>query len=330
MWYTKSGRDGDVVLSSRVRLARNIKGIPFGARMTPEQQEEVIEKCSKALPSLKLIELDKMSEVEKRALLEQHLVSADMIEGDRKKAILLNEDSTLSVMLGEEDHIRIQSMASGFDLDLCYEKANEIDDELEKSVEYGYSERFGYLTACPTNVGTGMRASVMMQLPALVMSGRMEGIVSALSKLGVTVRGIYGEGSKALGNIFQISNQVTLGVSEEEILQKMKQVVAEVAEKEREASKLLYEKNKFKLEDRVMRSLGILKNAVILSSGEAMSLLSDIRLGINIGIIKDISLDNLLEIMYAVFPATIAKNYNIQAVDERDLKRAEIVKTYLN
>ena len=197
-------------------------------------------------------------------------------------------------------------------------------------MEYGYSERFGYLTACPTNVGTGMRASVMMQLPALVMSGRMEGIVSALSKLGVTVRGIYGEGSKALGNIFQISNQVTLGVSEEEILQKMKQVVLEVAEKEREASKLLYEKNKFKLEDRVMRSLGILKNAVILTSGEAMSLLSDIRLGINIGIIKDISLDNLLEIMYAVFPATIAKNYNIQAVDERDLKRAEIVKTYLN
>lgn len=329
MWYTKTGRDSDVVLSSRVRLARNIKGIPFGRRMSTAQQEEVISRCSGALKELKLIDLNKMSETEKRALLEQHLISADMISNDRKKALLLSGDSSLGVMLGEEDHIRIQSMAPGFDLDLCLANANKIDDELEKHVEYGYSEKFGYLTCCPTNVGTGMRASVMMQLPALAVSGKMEGIISALSKLGVTVRGIYGEGSKALGNIFQISNQVTLGVSEEEILQKMKQIVSEVAEKERETAKKLYENNKYRLEDKVMRSLGILKNAVILTSDETMSLLSDVRLGVNVGIIKNISLEDIMKTMYAVLPATVARNYNIEAAEDRDLKRAELVKANL-
>lgn len=329
MWYTKTGKESDVILSSRVRLARNIKGIPFGKRMSEAQQTEVIESCSKALDFLKFIDLNKMSELEKRSLVEQHLISADMISNDRKKALLLNDDSSLSVMLGEEDHIRIQSMAPGFNLDLCLENANKIDDELEKSVEYGYSEKFGYLTCCPTNVGTGMRASVMMQLPALVMSGKIDGIVSALSKLGATVRGIYGEGSKALGNIFQISNQVTLGVSEEEILQKMKQIVSEVAEKERETARQLYEKNKYVLENRILRSLGILKNAVLLNSDETMSMLSDVRLGINLGIIKDISPETLNKIMYAVLPATVARDGNLVTAQDRDLRRAELVKEYL-
>ena len=306
MWYTKTGKDGDVVLSSRVRLARNIKGIPFGSRMSDSQQTEVIDRCSKALSGLKFIDLGKMSDIEKKALIEKHLISDDILKNDRRKALLLNEDSSLSVMLGEEDHIRIQSMAAGFDLDKCLENANKIDDELESKVEYGYSEKFGYLTCCPTNVGTGMRASVMMQLTALVMSGKIESIISVLSKLGIAVRGIYGEGSKALGNIFQISNQVTLGVSEE-----------------------LYKENKFRFEDKIMRSLGILKNAVILTSEETMSLLSDVRLGINTGIIKNISLEDVNKTMYQVLPATIVKNYNLMAAEERDLKRAELVKEYL-
>ena len=329
MWYTKTGKDGDVVLSSRVRLARNIKGIPFGKRMSELSQQEIIDRASKALNHLKLIDLNKMNEIEKQALLEQHLISADMISNDRKKALLLNDDSSISVMLGEEDHIRIQSMTPGFDLDLCLENANKIDDELEKCVEYGFNEKFGYLTCCPTNVGTGMRASVMMQLTALVMSGKMESIVSVLSKLGIAVRGIYGEGSKALGNIFQISNQVTLGVSEEETLQKMKQIVSELAEKEREAAKKIYEENKYRLEDKIMRSLGILKNAVILTSDETMSLLSDVRLGINTGIIKNISLEDVMKTMYSVLPATVVRNYNTSSAEDRDLKRAEIVKAHL-
>jgi len=208
-------------------------------------------------------------------------------------------------------------------------KANEIDDRLEQSLEYGFSEKFGYLTCCPTNAGTGMRASVMLQLPSLVISGRMESLTSALSKLGITVRGIYGEGSKAFGNIFQISNQVTLGVSEEEIIQKMKQVVSEIVEKERKTAAELYEKNKYVLEDRIMRSLGVLKNAVILESSEAMTALSDVRLGVNLKIIKNVTYECISETMYAILPATLSKNNNIVSASDRDIKRAEITREML-
>ena len=329
MWYTEVGKDGDVVLSSRVRLARNIKDIPFGNRMTEAHQDEVISRCKNALSDMKFISLEEMSDVEKTSLAERHLISLDMIENNRKKGLLHNDECTVSVMLGEEDHIRIQAMKSGFCLDWCLDEANKVDDRLEESVEYGFSEKFGYLTCCPTNVGTGMRASVMLQLPALVMSGRMEGITSSLLKLGMTVRGIYGEGSKAIGDIFQISNQVTLGQTEEEIIQKLKQIVAEVVQKERETAKSLYEKNKYVLEDKVMRSYGMLKNAVILSSKEAMSALSDIRLGINLGIIKDISEERIISIIYAIQPASLIKENNIVSVSDRDIKRAEVVKSML-
>lgn len=329
MWYTEVGKDGDVVLSSRVRLARNIKDIPFGNRMTESQQEEVISKCKNALPNMKFIALDGMSEMEKTALAEKHLLSPDMIENNRKKALIHNDECTVSVMLLEEDHIRIQAMKSGFCLDWCLDEANKIDDKLEESVEYGFNERFGYLTCCPTNVGTGMRASVMLQLPALVMSGRIEGITSSLLKLGMAVRGIYGEGSKAIGDIFQISNQVTLGASEEEIIQKLKQIVLEVVQKERETAKSLYEKNKYVLEDKIMRSYGILKNAIILNSKETMSALSDLRLGINLEILDKISYSDINEIMYATKPATLSKDNNLVSALDRDIKRAEIVKSYL-
>lgn len=329
MWYTKSGKDGDIVLSSRVRLARNLKDIPFGNRMTKEQENFVAEKCKKALKDLKYIELGGMPEAEKTSLLEQHIISPDMLGEERKKAILINSDSTVSVMLGEEDHIRIQCMAPGFDLEGCRREADKIDDMLESEIEYGFSDRFGYLTCCPTNVGTGMRASVMVHLPALVISEKINGLMNALSKLGFAVRGIYGEGSRAFGNIFQISNQVTLGASEEEIIQKMNQAVSEICEKEREAAKKLYEQNKYKTEDRVMRSLGTLKNAVIMSSKEAMSLISDLRLGVNLGIIKDLSGERINEVMYAVLPATLTKNHNIMSASERDIKRAEVIKQML-
>lgn len=329
MWYTKSGKDGDIVLSSRVRLARNAKDIPFGNKITKEQENEIAEKCKKALKDLKYIELNPMSETEKTSLLEQHIISSDMLGNEKRKAILINSDSTVSVMLGEEDHIRIQCMAPGFDLDGCKKEADKIDDMLEEEIEYGFSEQFGYLTCCPTNVGTGMRASVMVHLPALVMSEKINGLMNALSKLGFAVRGIYGEGSRALGNIFQISNQVTLGSSEEEIIQKMKQTIAEVCEKEREAAKKLYEQNKYRLEDRVMRSFGTLKNAVIMSSKEGMSLISDLRFGVKLGIIKDISYEKINEIMYAILPATLTKNNNIMSAAERDIKRAEVIKEML-
>ncbi len=325
MWYNHFGPSGDVVLSSRVRLARNIDGIPFGQKMTEAQQLEVIEKTKAAVPELKYIDFSVMSPIRRQALSESHLSSPAMINSERKCGILLNDDCTESIMLGEEDHIRIQAMASGFDLDLCLEKANRLDDLLEKTIDYGFHKDFGYLTACPTNVGTGMRASVMMHLPALTESGRIDGIIPSLSKLGVTVRGIYGEGSQALGNIYQISNQVTLGSSETEIIEKLRQLVEDLIEKERTLSQTIYSRDKFRLEDKIMRSYGILTNARILTSAESAKLISDVRWGINLGIIKNITLEELSKIFYDTLPATLVQNHNLTTALERDLKRAELI-----
>ena len=325
MWYTKFGPSGDIVLSSRVRLARNIQSIPFGPRMTEENQIEVIEKAKNALPRLTFIDFSPMSAMERQALSECHLTSPDMIENKRVCGILTNDDCTQCIMLNEEDHIRIQAMAPGLDLEGCLKTANLLDDELEKSIDFGYHKDFGYLTCCPTNVGTGMRASVMLHLPALTERGRMEGIIRSLSKLGVTVRGLYGEGSRAYGNIYQISNQVTLGSSEEEIIEKLNQLVSDIIEKEREVGQNLYAQNKFYFEDKIMRSYGILTNARILSSKEAMNLISDVRWGINMGIIKNIDLETLSHVFYDTLPATLVKNHNLTNALERDLKRAELI-----
>ena len=325
MWYTKFGPSGDIVLSSRVRLARNIRNIPFGTKMSEKDQFMVMEKTRAALPDMTFIDFSAMSPVERQALSECHLTSPDMIENKKKCGILTNSDCTECIMLNEEDHIRIQAMTPGFDLDLCFEKANRLDDLLEKSVDFGFHPTFGYLTCCPTNVGTGMRASVMMHLPALTELGRMEGIIRSLSKLGITVRGLYGEGSRAYGNIYQISNQVTLGSSEEEILEKLSRLVNDIIEKEREAGRSLYSRNKFHFEDKIMRSYGLLTNARILSSKEAMNLFSDVRWGINLGIIKNINLEALSKVFYDTLPATLVKNHNISTALERDLKRAELI-----
>lgn len=333
MWYTECGKDGDVVLSSRVRLARNIKGIPFPARADEEQQQKIIEMCKNAVScndtlknTIKYIDLSMMEDYEKQAIAERHLISPQMMDNSIKRGILLSDDNKLSVLVNEEDHVRIQAMEAGFDLDACFKQANLIDDLLEESVEYAFDEKIGYLTCCPTNAGTGMRASVMMHLPALVMSGNINSIIDSLAQLGVIVRGIFGEGSKAAGNIYQISNQYTMGETEEEIIDKFKQIVSEVTEKERGMRTRLYNADRYKLEDRLMRSYGILKNAVILTSGEAMKRLSDIRLGIALGLIKNIGQETVNAVTYEILPANIVQNHNLTNPDERDLKRAEIVR----
>ncbi len=325
MWYTKYGPSGDIVLSSRVRLARNIADLPFGNAMTPEQQTKVLDKVKAALPNMKFIDFSAMSRFERQALCECHLTSPEMIENKKRCGILTNESCTECIMLNEEDHIRIQAMAPGFELKSCLEAANRLDDDLEKNIDYGYHKDFGYLTCCPTNVGTGMRASVMLHLPALSAMGRIDGIIRSLSKLGVTVRGLYGEGSKAHGNIYQISNQVTLGSTEEEIIEKLTHIVNDIIEKERSLGQSLYTQDKFHFEDRIMRSYGILTNARILSSAETANLLSDVRWGINLGIIKSVNMETLTKTFYDTLPATIVKNHNLTTALERDLKRAELI-----
>ena len=217
-------------------------------------------------------------------------------------------------------------MEPGFEIDKCFDTANKIDDHIEESLDYAFDKDFGYLTCCPTNAGTGLRASVMVHLPGYVLTGKFNELAASLSQLGLTVRGIFGEGSKGLGNIFQISNQLTLGVLEEDITERLNQIVSEVVSNERELRRLLYKNDKYKLEDRIMRSYGILKNAVIMSSDEAMKRLSDIRLGVSLEIIKDIKYETLNEITYSILPANIIKNYNTANEFSRDLKRGEIIK----
>ncbi|MBE5039368.1 protein arginine kinase [Ructibacterium gallinarum] len=334
MWYTECGKDGDVVLSSRVRLARNLKGIPFPARADEKQQEEVLTRCKNAVlesgstlaDTVKYIDLSVMQDYEKQAIAERHLISPQMMDSRIKRGLLLSDDNRLSILLNEEDHIRIQAMAAGFDLDACFSLADRVDDLIEESVEYAFDEQIGYLTCCPTNAGTGMRASVMVHLPGLTISGTINQMIDSLSQLGVTVRGLFGEGSKATGYLYQISNQLTLGAAEEDILEKFKQIVESVIGKEREMRTRLYNTDKYKLEDRLMRSYGILSHAVLLSSEEAMKRLSDVRMGIELGIIKNIKLEQLNEVTYEILPANIMLKYNLPDANERDLKRAEIVR----
>lgn len=334
MWYTECGKDGDVVLSSRVRLARNLKGIPFPARAGEEQQKQVLEQCKQAVleggnvlkETVKYIDLSVMADYEKQAIAERHLISPQMMDGSVHRGLLLSDDNKLSILVNEEDHIRIQAMEAGFDLDACFELANRVDDLIEETVDYAFDDQIGYLTCCPTNAGTGMRASVMVHLPALTLSGTVNRIIDSLAQLGVTVRGIFGEGSKAVGNLYQISNQLTLGASEEDILDKFKQIIGEVIGKEREMRTRLYNADKFKLQDRIMRSFGILSHAVILSSNEAMKRLSDVRLGVELGLIPKIQLEQLNAVTYEILPANIMQKYNLSDADERDLKRAEIVR----
>lgn len=333
MWYTESGSEGDVVLSSRIRLARNIKGIPFPRRADKEQQQKVIELCKTAADNsgikLSFIDLNSMQDYEKQAIAECHIISPQMMDNSVQRGVFLNDDSSVSILVNEEDHLRIQCMEAGFNIRKCYKTANEADDSLEKTLDFAYDSKFGYLTCCPTNIGTGMRASVMVHLPALTMSGSINSVIDSLGQLGMTVRGIFGEGSKATGNIYQISNQTTLGETEENILERFEQIITEVIDKEREVRKRIYESDKYKIQDMLMRSYGELINAVILTSSEAMSRLSDVRFAAALGIIKNVDYTKLNTAIYSVLPANIVKNYNITDAAERDLKRAEIVKELL-
>ncbi len=330
MWHTTLGPFGDIVLSSRIRLARNVSGIPFGEKLTKENQKDIQNRCKAALSELKFIDLSKMNEVDRTSLSERHLISPKLSNNASNGSILINNDCSICVMIGEEDHIRIQSILPGLDLFNAFDKANEIDDLLEDKIDVAYDKDFGYLTACPTNTGTALRASVMMHLPSLTKSGSIGTIIHSLSKLGLCIRGIYGEGSESLGDIYQISNQITLGVNEEETIKKLEKIIKDLISKEMDLSKSLYSQNKFELEDKIMRSKGILENARIMTSSEAIKLIFEVRWGVNLGIIKDITHEKLLDAFYSSLPATLTKNHNLTSLKERDLKRCEVINRILS
>lgn len=332
MWYTKFGNMGDVILSSRVRLARNLKEIPFPNKANATEQQEalsILKDAALKIKNTRFFDLSNMEKREKAALSQKHLISPNMIDESIKRGLVLSDDQRISIMINEEDHLRIQAMHEGFSLDECLKAAMEADDIIEEQVEYGFDERLGYLTCCPTNAGTGLRASVMACLPGLKMANRIDALARSLSKMGVAVRGIFGEGSESLGNIFQISNQVTLGISEEETVDRLKEIVTEIVSQERELQRKIYEADKFRIEDRVYRSLGTLKFARVMTSKEAMNLICDVRLGINLGIIKETDLEKLSEILYAILPAALSCAYNLETAPDRDIKRAEVIREKL-
>ncbi|WP_121610337.1 protein arginine kinase [Mesobacillus foraminis] len=338
-WMSEDGPDSDIVLSSRIRLARNLSEINFPTLATNEESGKVIETIEERISKgpapgfgkMELLKMDDIKPLQKRVLVEKHLISPHLAENSPHGAFLLSENEEISIMINEEDHIRIQCLFPGLQLSEALEAANLIDDWLEENINYAFNEHYGYLTSCPTNAGTGLRASVMMHLPGLVLTRQMNRILPAINQLGLVVRGIYGEGSEALGNIFQISNQITLGKSEEDIVEDLNSVVSQLIAQERSARGALQKTSNIQLEDRVFRSYGTLAHSRIIETKEAANCLSDVRLGIDMGYIKDIPRNILNELMILTQPGFLQQYAGGPlSPDERDIRRAALIRERIN
>jgi len=328
----------DIIITSRIRLARNIKDIPFPHKLDENKSNEIIDKVYgtlsgdnlEGLGSFNLIRLNKLNSTEKFSMVERHLISKELISNASKSAAILNENENVSIMVNEEDHIRLQVMMPGLQLKEALNYANELDDIIEGKIDYAFDNKLGYLTSCPTNVGTGLRASVMLHLPALSISKSVGGILNTLNQVGMTIRGIYGEGSNSECSIYQVSNQVTLGLSEGEIINSLIAVVSKIVDQEKAARHVLNEKQGKELEDDLYRSIGILKYARMLSSHEALNLLSNVRMGIDMGIIKDVKPEVVNELIVKVQPATLQLQSDKELSGaQRDELRAAIVREAL-
>lgn len=330
-WYLESGKDSDVIVSSRIRLARNIKEFPFKLKMTKEDKEKLIEKVKFISPSigygLKFFHLKDIDDITKMALVEKHIISPEIaLNKEQEEAILINKEENICIMLNEEDHIRLQVFTSGLDLQNTLNLAIELDEKLDELLGFSYKKEYGYLTACPTNVGTGLRASVMVHLPALKITGNLSKVLHIVNNFGMTIRGSYGEESRAKSDIYQISNNQTLGMTETEIVANLENITKKVVEQERLARKYLT-KNSDELEDKVYRSYGVLTNARKLSSEECDSLLSDVKLGTDLGIISELNDKKVKELILDTKPASLQKRVGkLLEVKERDKQRAQIVR----
>jgi len=335
-WLKGVGPNADIVISSRIRLARNVSGAPFPHWAKKPEAERILTLAKAAFEKTPLLKdslylrLDDMDAIDKQFLVERHLMSNEHAVRSSQKALAINSDETIAVMVNEEDHLRIQVMTSGFDLDRTWQRVNEIDDSFAANLPYAFKAEWGFLTACPTNTGTGMRGSVMLHLPGLVMIRQINRVLEAIAKLSFTTRGLYGEGTQASGNFFQISNQVSLGQREEEILDNIKGVIAQITEHEEKARQALISDHREMLEDRIWRSYGTLKNAHIITSNETVELLSMLRLGHDVGIIKGLNSGLVNELFILTQPAHLQKMEKKKlTANERDVKRAEIIRQRL-
>lgn len=334
-WYLETGPQGDVVISTRIRMARNIVDYPFPCRLSPEQGTQVIEKARSALfdggntdPQFDFIDMQTLTPARAMSLSERHLISPEFARSRAGRALMLSKDESMSIMLNEEDHIRIQVMLPGMQLKQALDKANVIDDRFDEKLHYAFDENLGYLTQCPTNLGTGLRASLMLHLPALEQSGAISNLGGAVAKLGLVMRGTFGEGTRVKGSFYQLSNQVTLGISEKQAVDNLTVVANELISQEL-AAREAFKKTGAVLEDKVWRSYGILSTARMLSSDEFMALISNVRLGATMKII-DTKLETINELINEVQPSTLtaAAGRNLET-KQRDELRARVVREKL-
>lgn len=327
----------DIVISTRIRLARNLIGYRFPLAFSEDEALKIEQAVTHAIQdddtlhgTFSYFAIKDLPLLQRQILVEKHLISPQLAKKESVGSVLLSNDESISIMINEEDHLRIQCMSASFQLKKAYEQANKIDRILEKSLPYAFRDDFGYLTSCPTNIGTGLRASVMMHLPALTITGQMNQIINAMTRLGMAVRGIYGEGSENLGNVYQVSNQITLGKTEEDILVDLQSVAEKIIQKERQAREKLVARTELALEDRVYRSLGILTHARILTSEEAATCLSNVRLGVDLQIIHHIKTATLNECIVSMQPGFL-QHYAGAALQptERDSVRAKMLREVL-
>jgi len=335
-WLRGTGPESEIVISSRIRLARNINKLPFSHWATKVQSQQVLKSVKDAIDvndNMKgciFARIDELNSIDKQFLLERHLVSKELIAKSDSKAVAIGDREIISIMINEEDHLRIQVVQSGFNLREAWQIIDSLDSELGKKIDFAFSSDFGFLTACPTNTGTGMRASVMLHLPALVMTKQINRVLQTISKLGLTARGFYGEGTQASGNFFQISNQTTLGHTETDIIDNIERVIKQIVMHEQNARKILNTQHKTEFQDRIWRALGILKSAYIITSNETTELLSMVRLGVDMGLIKDIVKAKLNQLFISTQPAHLQKlEGKVLTAAQRDTKRAEVIREAL-
>lgn len=337
-WLRGSGPESDIVISSRIRLARNLADFPFISRANPGDRGEIerilregVLKISGQAADLSYVDVNKLEGLDRQFLVERQLISREHAESQGARGVAIDRNEQVSLMINEEDHLRIQVMHSGLDLVAAWEQINKIDDLVESQVTYAFSDRLGYLTACPTNVGTGMRVSVMLHLPALAITRQIEKLFRSLQKISLAVRGLYGEGSQAMGDFYQISNQITLGRSEADLVKQVGDVVPTIIEYERKAREFLIRESHENLHDRVSRAYGILRTAQTISSEETMHLLSSVRMGVNLGLISDLAIPTINKLFIYTQPAHLQKLSGSELdTADRNIERARYLRRNLN
>lgn len=335
-WLKGVGPDSDIVVSSRIRLARNLADYPFAGKATDLDRAEIEKSLRKNVldtnqqAGLSYLDVNELDSLGRQFLVERQLISREHADSEGARGVAIDTSERMSLMINEEDHLRIQVMHSGFDLDAAWERINSIDDRLEEKISYAFDARLGYLTACPTNVGTGIRVSVMLHLPALVITRQIEKVFRSLHKISLAVRGLYGEGSQAMGDFYQISNQITLGKSEEELIKQVADVVPVLIDYERRARDFLQRESHENLHDRVSRAYGILSTAQTISSEETMHLLSSIRMGVELRLLPELAMGQVNELFIQTQPAHLQKiSGKVLDTADRNIARATFLRQHL-